>query len=151
MQVVQEVFARQIMFVQQVDAYVTHWRKPFKSCYYVNHGSYNYHGANIECTAHNAHVASIHSQAEMDFVNNLVGGRTFWIGLRKNGFGFKWDDGTAVNYTNYRGREPDNCCPIGGAFCTLVNYIGSFGQWDDAGCDRAWRVQTSIVCKKPLV
>ncbi|VDN60606.1 unnamed protein product [Dracunculus medinensis] len=123
----------------------------FKACYIINLGSYNYIGANIECTARGGHVTSVHSHAEMNFINSLTGGSPFWIGLRKHGFVYQWDDGTAVNFTNYRGREPDNCCPRGAAFCTLVNYIGSAGQWDDAGCNEVWRPhQTKIVCKRPL-
>lgn len=35
-----------------------------------NLGSYNYIGANIECTARGGHVTSVHSHAEMNFINS---------------------------------------------------------------------------------
>ncbi|VDN52883.1 unnamed protein product [Dracunculus medinensis] len=120
--------------------------------FFQNFGSYNYYGGLQECTNRGGHLASIHSFEEMNFINSLAHGSTYWIGLHKEGNGFRWDDGTPVDYLNYRGREPDNCCPIGAATCTLVNYIGSVGQWDDAGCGVAWKPRhTNIVCKRRLV
>lgn len=86
----------------------------------------------------------------VDNILDLLGSNTFWIGFHKYGSIYRCDEGTPVNFTYYRQSQPDNCCPLGAATCTLVNYIGYAGQWDDAGYNNVWRHRSNIVCKKPM-
>ncbi|VDN60605.1 unnamed protein product [Dracunculus medinensis] len=127
------------------------WTKNDKlnACYIVRYGSYDYQRGNEHCISLGGHLASVHSSEEMYFINSIAGGTTYWIGFHNDG-SQRWDDSTVVNYTNYRRTQPDQCCPRAAAFCTLVNFIGHNGQWDDAGCDRLWVHQINIVCKKFL-
>ncbi|VDN56769.1 unnamed protein product [Dracunculus medinensis] len=126
------------------------FNQQFNACYFVGRGPYSYEGANTECTARGGHVASVHSMEEMNFINNLVGSGAYWIGLRKSGSffpSFTWEDGSPVDFKNFRKSQPDNCCGVG-AECTLVNYVGNKGEWDDASCNKLWRNPTNIVCKR---
>ncbi|VDN56739.1 unnamed protein product [Dracunculus medinensis] len=110
--------------------------------------SYNFFTASAECRRLGGTVTSIGSMAEMTYVNGLVGAAAYWIGYHRTGFSSNWEDGSPVVFTNYRRGQPDGCC--GGAGCTLVNYRGNMGEWDDAGCHIIWRIPTYVVCKRPL-
>lgn len=86
---------------------------------------------------------------ENSFINGLVGGSAYWIGLRKVGRTWMWQDGTAASFTNWRPSQPDGCCGPD-VTCTIVNYANAGGQWDDAGCTTLWRNPTNIVCKRAV-
>lgn len=77
----------------------------------------------------------------------MVGGGAYWIGLRKAGAIWLWQNGAPATYTNWRRSQPDGCCG-GDVTCVLVNYANAAGQWDDAGCSQLWRNPSNIVCKR---
>ena len=84
---------------------------------------------------------SIKSQAEQDFVEENIKGRSSWLGMSDSKNEGKWiwlADGTGVGYTHWDGGEPN-----GG---TGKNYavLRRGGKWNDLnpGKDRYY------ICKK---
>uniref|UniRef100_A0A0M3IJV6 C-type lectin domain-containing protein n=1 Tax=Ascaris lumbricoides TaxID=6252 RepID=A0A0M3IJV6_ASCLU len=127
--------------------------KSTKSCYKVVRGIYEYKQASGKCRSENAYLASITTRAETDFVNALFGkNEMYWIGLNKFSGKWEWEDGTTLNYTNWREGEPNECCGNPPA-CVIVNYKNDIGKWDDGSCRyriRPFRMQ-SFVCKKSAI
>lgn len=80
-------------------------------------------------------LASIQSVAESSLITSLVGSSEAFIGASDELVEgrFVWDDGTAVQLTNWNTGEPNNA---GGAFeedCVVV--LGAAGGvWDDRPC-----------------
>ena len=57
------------------------------------------------------HLVSIHSEEEYNYINDLRGSNSIWIGgTRKsdNPSEWEWSDGTPFNYTNWQTDEPNN-------------------------------------------
>ncbi|VDK43149.1 unnamed protein product [Gongylonema pulchrum] len=74
---------------------------------------------------------------------------SYWIGLKKNADNeWEWIDGTKPTTLRWRITQPDLCCGFG-VTCTLVNYVGTDGYWDDAGCEYIWNfIGQGYACKK---
>jgi hypothetical protein len=89
------------------------------------------------CVAKGAHLASIHDQAENDFVSSTMigmgGTGRFWIGLidRDSEGNYVWLDGTPVDYT-YFNCSTTATLSTGSEDCANIN--GSGGCWDDDDC-----------------
>ncbi|KIH55507.1 lectin C-type domain protein [Ancylostoma duodenale] len=71
--------------------------------------------AELQCNDYGAHLLSIHSRKENDFVHDLIGRKNrkvlyAWIGLTRDyvGANWKWTDGTEVDYLNWAYHQPDN-------------------------------------------
>lgn len=78
---------------------------------------------------------------------------SYWIGLRKKAGEWEWSDGTKPESQDLHWRitQPDLCCGFN-VTCTLVNYVGTGGLWDDAGCDVIWNFfGQGYVCKKEAI
>ena len=57
-----------------------------------------------------AHLASIHSEEEMNFVsmlNNMTGASKIWIGGQRDGQLFRWTDSSPFTYDNWAIGQPD--------------------------------------------
>ena len=67
--------------------------------------------------------------------------QTFWIGLNDLGMesSFKWSDGSPVQYTNYRPREPNDLFKQE----DCVEMLKDSGTWNDNHCNR----QNPYICK----
>jgi len=102
---------------------------------------YTWAAALSACAERGMHLASVHSQAEHDFIWGLAKGQTLWFGLNdqlEEGH-FIWSDGTAVNYTNWHSGQPDG----GDAEdCSYMSW--SFdGKWIDTPCSHT----LGVVCR----
>ncbi|XP_038058604.1 lymphocyte antigen 75-like [Patiria miniata] len=91
--------------------------------------------ANRVCTNFGGALASIHHPDEEQYlVDNLqlTTNQRFWIGLndqRMEG-GYRWSDGTAVQYTSWNGGEPNDYS--GSEECVETDLKG--GKWNDLFC-----------------
>ena len=65
--------------------------------------------AENDCVKSGAHLASIHSVEENDFINKLhdLTGVSTWIGGIRDGRSFKWSDGSVFCYQNWRREGPN--------------------------------------------
>ncbi|XP_045209803.2 macrophage mannose receptor 1-like isoform X2 [Mercenaria mercenaria] len=104
--------------------------------YNSNEDKKSYFDARSACRAMGADLVSLHSYAEQSavFSYRTIGytSKTYWIGL--NDFdiekGYKWSDGTAVNYTHWGVGEPNDA--DGTDDC--VEYNSRSRRWNDASC-----------------
>lgn len=75
----------------------------------------------------------------------------YWIGLRKIGGIWRWPNGTAATYTNWKPGQPDGCCGSD-VTCAVADYDNLLGQWDDTDCN-IWKIGSKgfgFVCQKML-
>jgi hypothetical protein len=118
--------------------------------------------AEFQCTINGGHLASVHSEADSDLLDSMIdqnGGSSTWIGYhdrwdeagctddRHQGIGgniaantFIWTDGTASDYEDWAGGEPNDwqddaarCDGTGNEDCAEIWRSGQ--DWNDAGCD----------------
>ena len=118
--------------------------------------------AEFQCIINGGHLASLHSEADSDLLDDLIdgnGGGSTWIGYhdraaeagctddRHQGIGgniesasFVWTDGTASDYEDWAGGEPNDwqagqarCDGSGNEDCTEIWRSGQ--DWNDANCD----------------
>ena len=106
--------------------------------------------ADDECYKHNAHLASIHSDAETEFVSELLDPKEeheTWIGAQREGQEFKWKDGSNFSYRNWNDGEPnhrdqiENCIEMY-SFKLLWNTTPL--KWNDVACYD----KNNYLCKK---
>ena len=117
--------------------------------------------AEFQCVILGGHLASLHSQADQDAVDEMITTDSAWIGYhdraaeagctddRHQGIGgnieatsFIWSDGTASDYENWADGEPNDwqdggarCDGSGNEDCTEMWRGGA--DWNDAACDLA--------------
>ncbi|KAL6734174.1 hypothetical protein Aduo_004744 [Ancylostoma duodenale] len=123
----------------------------------------NFHQAESKCQEMNAHLVSIHSEEENEFVLKLIGidGQYHtWIGLHRteDRKGWRWTDDTPVDFTKWAPDQPDD----GGTIYTalfnkedcghIYNVVGgrplrTDKQWDDALC--TW--DGIFICKRRMI
>ncbi|XP_002122719.2 perlucin-like [Ciona intestinalis] len=119
-----------------------------------------YHGKKIKdsqaavsaCTSMNATLARIKTKQVQDFLVEKINQTTdtpyssYYIGLNRTGpaeTDFQWNDGSNMNYTNWRGNEPNNnrnqqeCVQIGTLHGNL--YTDLTYQWNDYKCNNPGR------------
>ncbi|XP_031175117.1 ladderlectin-like isoform X2 [Sander lucioperca] len=104
--------------------------------------------AELFCQSAGGHLASIHSDAEHEFIRNNTNqvsstDKNAWIGgfdAMKEGI-WMWTDGSQFYYQSWGGGEPNNCC--GGENCLLINWRDN---WNDGTCSS----QLPFVCSKNL-
>lgn len=89
-----------------------------------------------------AHLASIHSEEEKEFVQTKFP-RNIWLGgndRAKEGR-WVWSDGTPWDYSAWDNQQPDN---LRGQHCLLGNWQNL--KWDDASCP----LELLFLCMKQL-
>ncbi|XP_044179134.1 macrophage mannose receptor 1-like [Acropora millepora] len=89
-------------------------------------------------------LVSIHSASENIFIKSNITRRSsqsFWIGLNDLGLesSFKWSDGSPVQYTNYKPREPNDFFKQE----DCVEMLKDSATWNDNHCNR----QNPYICK----
>jgi hypothetical protein len=94
-----------------------------------------YWAAQAECQNMGGSLVSIHDQYQHAWLSDTAGalnvGNEWWIGLNdtyEEGV-FRWDDGTAVDFTNWNSGEPNDWG--GNEDCGELTW----GVWNDLPCD----------------
>ncbi|XP_042362787.1 lactose-binding lectin l-2-like [Plectropomus leopardus] len=107
-------------------------------CYKYIASHFAWADAELHCVSEGANLVSIHSLDEENFVKSLI--KNFdpaegytWIGLsdiHKEGT-WMWSDGSAVNFTLWDERQPDNYREY--EHCVHSNYFLNL-KWNDDHC-----------------
>ncbi|KAM9811422.1 C-type mannose receptor 2-like [Syngnathus typhle] len=136
------------------------WKRYGPNCYKKISVTNGWLGAHNNCTMWGAHLTSITSKGEEDFVKTTMGDVPFWIGLsnlechstwchmavkgptKKN---YTWSDNTLVNYTNWAPNQKESSELES---CAYVNQggLGSNGLWRYGSCESS----LPFLCKKTL-
>jgi Lectin C-type domain len=102
------------------------WKEFEGHCYSPQEGAARWTDAENECRKLGAHLISIHSEAEDDFVRSLSTTNN-WIGANYRSGAWQWSDGSGWNYSNWF----DNSDPDIYACATSNQLLG----WISVSCD----------------
>ncbi|ELT90157.1 hypothetical protein CAPTEDRAFT_213454 [Capitella teleta] len=130
----------------RADACDSGWKLHGNHCYYLVTPFLYRGGAQQQCQyQHAAHLTSIHSEEEQDFIFAMLGAdgtqHDGWIGLEcrvgcDNAANWFWEDGSPMNLSAWKKNEPRES-----QVCAMLDMTG---QWKSTECRNA----KVSVCKK---
>ncbi|KYO26284.1 C-type lectin domain family 4 member F [Alligator mississippiensis] len=125
------------------------WRFHSGNLYYFSQENNTWREAEGSCVAQHAHLSSVLSQEEQEYLVKETRGIHHWIGLADLGVTgtWRWTDGSVYTNGFWNTGQPDNWHQnIGGAEECVHLKSKSLHSWNDGNCTRRYR----WVCKKAL-
>ncbi|XP_019619607.1 PREDICTED: fibropellin-1-like [Branchiostoma belcheri] len=132
------------------------WSEYNNHCYKLFKDKVSWSTANERCKQHGANLASVTSADENNFIARLISdGDLVWFGLKTDGNGWKWTDGSQYTYNNWAPGEPGQSFVLQSRKCAnmyakdggwyFLRAWGEKGEWneDECSCHRPY------VCKTP--
>ncbi|KAG8179319.1 hypothetical protein JTE90_021987 [Oedothorax gibbosus] len=142
-----ELFGKTPCHVSSPSIYRHRWFLFKDHCYMVNEEpAYSWGMAQNFCNDNEAHLASIHSFEETDFIlllSSLSSNTDYWIGLSSIGIGSSrsWSDNTPVDFVYW---EDDAQVSNESGINSCVTFNKHRGFWENEHCNRF----SGVICKR---